>query len=490
MSTSFAIKTQSLNFGSSFKTNFYHYSSIDNIKMKDAEICFVNLLLEIYDENTSKIIFIDDVNLPTIKEKVQKFYDDAKRLEKFFENRFTLVFNEECIEFVFSDQFTHNTYIDRAKSFIDNLICSNLELEKAILEKCNNKQELVTQSLDALVIFDYYMSLALSKHFEKPEIFDIFITASDLDDKKIQFIFEEVEQNKNSNFFVMFLQELTETTVFKLNIKLNPLEFVVLSNKNFTTGIIIHMSHVNKIENIQFSSCQVDQTELTNGLYAILLYDILFTSISLSSNTMMGAKSDISKINAFGEFIKDYPCFICGGDFNYLQSIQENLPIVEICFPNQEEHAKSNISDTSNKYTFFQMDLEKAGNFKSDSKSTDHLLFKFFGGTKIDCKSYIGPIMRNTSLKCDQIVAQPDYLINSHHISFPVGDAISLLPDLSNHPYNRFMTSMEINIIMDESSKMTEFFKFICPIELTIWKHMSLDTIFEHELNDKCDQDF
>jgi hypothetical protein len=345
--------------------------------MKDAEICFVNLLLEIYDENTSKIIFIDDVNLPTIKEKVQKFYDDAKRLEKFFENRFTLVFNEECIEFVFSDQFTHNTYIDRAKSFIDNLICSNLELEKAILEKCNNKQELVTQSLDALVIFDYYMSLALSKHFEKPEIFDIFITASDLDDKKIQFIFEEVEQNKNSNFFVMFLQELTETTVFKLNIKLNPLEFVVLSNKNFTTGIIIHMSHVNKIENIQFSSCQVDQTELTNGLYAILLYDILFTSISLSSNTMMGAKSDISKINAFGEFIKDYPCFICGGDFNYLQSIQENLPIVEICFPNQEEHAKSNISDTSNKYTFFQMDLEKAGNFKSDSKSTDHLLFKF-----------------------------------------------------------------------------------------------------------------
>ena len=73
MSTSFAIKTQSLNFGSSFKTNFYHYSSTDNIKMKDAEICFVNLLLEIYDENTSKIIFIDDVNLPTIKEKVQKF---------------------------------------------------------------------------------------------------------------------------------------------------------------------------------------------------------------------------------------------------------------------------------------------------------------------------------------------------------------------------------------------------------------------------------
>lgn len=261
---------------------------------------------------------------------------------------------------------------------------------------------------------------------------------SDFDyESQIRYIIAEVEQNDKYSFFVIFLQQLTEEIVSELNRRLK--DHVVLPNKNFSTGILINLSNRDKITSIKIPPYELDQTGLYDGLYAVLFGDILLTSVHLSSDTEAGLELDQLKMDAFYDFIKDHPRFICGGDFNHRLPIDINRSTVEICFPNQSECSQ----------------------LTSVLESTGHLLLKL--GKGLDLKSYIGPIGCNTSLKSDEIFSDSEPFVNSHHCFFPVPSAIPI-----------FMEIVSIEIQIDE---MTGFEIFRSPIELHSWKPLSLDDL-------------
>ena len=263
---------------------------------------------------------------------------------------------------------------------------------------------------------------------------------SDFDyESQIRYIIAEVEQNDKYSFFVIFLQQLTEEIVLELNGRLK--DHVVLPNKNFSTGILINLSNVDKITRIKIPPDELDLTGLYDGLHAVQFGDILLTSVHLSSDTEAGLELDQLKMDAFYDFIKDYPRFICGGDFNHRLPIDINCSTVEICFPNQDERSQ----------LISVPELE----------STKHLLLKL--GRGLDLKSYTGPICCNTSLKSVKIFSDSESFVNSHHRFFPVPGAV---------PISLKIASIEIQI-----DEMTGFEIFRSPIELHSWKPLSLDDL-------------